>query len=1312
VTITFSEVTNGGSTTITVNDEGPPSPIEFQLYLGLYYEITTTATYTGPITICINYDDAGLSPDQEANLKLMYFDETVNAWVDITTSLDTLNNIICGETDHLTDFGLMYEISSIKEQWVKRYDGLGGRADEASALAVDASGNVYVTGLSFSIITNYDYATIKYDPDGNELWVKRYDGPGSGIDEARALAVDDAGNVYVTGRSDGGSTDYDYATIKYDLHGHKLWERRFDAENRIDEAIALAVDNAENVYVTGKSDGGSTGYDYATIKYDIDGNEQWVKRYNDPENWGDRATALAVDASGNIYVTGVSSNSLTGSDYITIKYDPAGNELWVEPARYDGTGTDLATALAVDASGNIYVTGSSSIIYSDSNYDYATIKYDTDGNELWVKRYNGPENSVDLARALAVDASGNVYVTGSSLPSSGGSSYDYATIKYDTDGNEQWVEAARYNGPGNGLDEAYALAVDVFGNIYVTGFSLSSGPHYDYATIKYDPDGNQLWVKRYDAENRIDKAYDLVVDASGNIYVTGGSGVSGTNFDYTTIKYDPDGNELWVGWYTGLGNSGDSAADLAVDSSGNVYVTGSSFGGLETGTDYTTIKYDPDGNALWQRRYNGPGNNLDLARSIAVDSSGNIYVTGTSFGIDADYGRLDFDYATIKYDPAGRELWVRRYDGGPGSSSDDPSALVIDSSGNIYVTGYSRGIYNSDYATIKYDQDGNELWVKRYDRRDDFATALAVDASGNVYVTGSSYTIYADYRQDTDYVTIKYDPDGNELWMEAARYDGPGYRHSIDIARSIAVDDAGNIYVTGHSNGSGTEADYATIKYDPDGNQLWVKRYDGDLENSWDSAIALALDSSGNIYVTGYSNGSGTDRDYTTIKYDPTGNEQWIKRYDGPGNDDDVAADLAVDSSDNIYVTGYSNGSGTKYDYATIKYDPAGKEQWVKRYNGPGNSWDWATALAVDSSGNIYVTGESRGRGTHADYATIKYVNILTISDTDTGVTMTFSEVTSVGSTTITVSNEGPSPPTGFQLNGVYYEITTTATFIGPITICINYDDPSDQDLVVELELRQYNETTGIWDIITTSIDTDNNVICGETTHLSYFGVMYDITPPEITVLSPTGDPPPALQDGVTFRIQSLDVSGTEWVELSIREPGGQNGIIIDPAFEMIPATYVGNDEWQLAFDTTLLPDGYYILFVEASDVFGNADSVIASFSIRNWATLELLPATEDNKAGRVMPIKFSLRVVETVDPTMPFVWNEELTIIIYDKDNPLEILQTSTFGGTSTDYRLDSEGEHYITNFKTPKKRLATYVVEIWRKGMLIGFFEFHTVK
>ena len=400
------------------------------------------------------------------------------------------------------------------------------------------------------------------------------------------------------------------------------WVMRYNGPgNSIDVAQALALDNLGNIYVTGYSQGNGTGYDYATIKYDPNGNMKWVARYNGPGNWYDYAYAIAVDNSGNVYVTGTSPDINRVDDYATVKYDTNGNQLWVRRYNSSSNGDDEAHALAIDNLGNVYVTGWSDV--NSTYYDYTTIKYGHDGTELWVKFYNN--SSVDKANALAIDGFGNVYVTGES---SGSTDYDYATIKYDTSGNQIWVR--RYNGPkSSSRDSANALAIDGLGNIYVTGESESSGsPYSDYATIKYDANGNQMWVNRYSFSLWDDDiAHALTVDGVGNVYVTGVS-----TGGYATIKYDANGNQMWVSRYT----SG-SARALAVDNLGNIYVTGGS------ASDYATVKYDPNGKQLWVRRYNGPGNGSDAAYALAVDSVGNTYVTGSSIGT------AFADYATIKY---------------------------------------------------------------------------------------------------------------------------------------------------------------------------------------------------------------------------------------------------------------------------------------------------------------------------------------------------------------------------------------------------------------------------------------------------------------------------------------------------------------------------------------------------------------------------------------------------------------------------------------------------------------------------------------
>ncbi|UCE36875.1 MAG: SBBP repeat-containing protein [Thermoplasmata archaeon] len=427
--------------------------------------------------------------------------------------------------------------AQITEEWVARYNSPGNGFEHSSDIVVDSFGNVYVTGSSEYNTSDNDYVTVKYDANGIEQWVARYNGPGNSYDSATKIRVDSLGNIYVTGYSEGNRTDWDYGTIKYDSSGNELWVARYNGPgNGEDGASDMVLDSSGNIYVTGLSEGVGTDNDFATIAYDSLGNELWVARYNSPQNDSDVSGHIDIDEFGNIYVTGFSMGNATFWDYLTIKYDTNGNQLWV--ARYNGTANheDRAYDIVVDSSGNIYVTGASE--GNGTGFDYTTIKYDTNGNELWVARYNGPGNGDDDGRAMTVDPFGNIYVTGYS--EGNGTNYDYTTIKYDSNGNELWV--ARYNGPENGLDHAYDIALDPFGHVFITGLSWGGWLHengtlYDYATIAYDSYGNEIWVARYNGPGESDWAYDLTTDSSGYVYVTGSSLGNGTWYDYATIKY-------------------------------------------------------------------------------------------------------------------------------------------------------------------------------------------------------------------------------------------------------------------------------------------------------------------------------------------------------------------------------------------------------------------------------------------------------------------------------------------------------------------------------------------------------------------------------------------------------------------------------------------------------------------------------------------------------------------------------------------------------------------------------------------------------
>jgi hypothetical protein len=351
--------------------------------------------------------------------------------------------------------------------------------------------------------------------------------------------------------------------------------------------------------------------------------------------------------------------------------------------------------IAVDLDGNVYLAGYTfnNLPLDDRSYDYLLLKYDTSGSLLWSKTYDGPSKRDDLISSLKIDASGNAYVTGSS---------------------------------------------------FTIGNSLT-----DYATLKYDADGNMLWVKRYDS-GVAETAGELEVDALGNVYVTGTTVAETTGGDILTIKYSSSGQELWPtpSRYNSGATNSDKGYEIEISSGGDVYVLGQI--AIRDEPETAVLKLNgANGGFVWAKNYSATdGMYPELPTAMKLDGQGNIIVTGTTNLVPKNF--MNLDVFITKFDASGTRLWAKTYDGPADDDYDGDIKLALDGAGNIYVAITSEGFANADVLVTKYAPGGQELWNYRFgnpffgydiliDRFDDVAqTSLLVDAQGNVYVAGSS----------------------------------------------------------------------------------------------------------------------------------------------------------------------------------------------------------------------------------------------------------------------------------------------------------------------------------------------------------------------------------------------------------------------------------------------------------------------------------------------------------------------------------------------------------------------------------------------
>lgn len=346
-----------------------------------------------------------------------------------------------------------------------------------------------------------------------------------------------------------------------------------------------------------------------------------------------------------------------------------------------------------------------------------------------------------------------------------------------------------------------------------------------------------LWTRNTDS---IGAAYDVAVDVSGNSYVTGYFS-SGSNEYYNTIKYDSNGIKLWNKSYapgTSTGGYGNRAWGVTVDGSGNVYVTGNSYQG---GKDVIyTIKYDSSGNKIWHAIYNIGSSSM--GQDIFVDNSGNVYVTGRGQNAGVTNALV------VKYNSAGTQQWVK-FINSPTYYSEG-FGVAVDNLGNSYVTGF----VNSNLFLAKFNSAGTEQW-KIDNTQVYYGRELAIDSSGNILVAGASNP-WLD-------VLLKYDTNGNSVYFSGyGAYIISGYlkgSYTNSIAHSITIDSNDNIYIAGSSmDGGGFSKGGSMAKFSNTGSPVWQRTdVPGYIVNG------IARDSNNKLYTAGDSSGY-----YTITKYD------------------------------------------------------------------------------------------------------------------------------------------------------------------------------------------------------------------------------------------------------------------------------------------------------------------------------------------------------------------------------------------------------------------------------------------------------------
>lgn len=415
----------------------------------------------------------------------------------------------------------------VNKEWVET-TGLPDNL-EWTASTFDALGNVIVVGNTLVAPGNPDVLITKYDREGVLLWQQTYGGTAGAQDYGVAVVADGVGNVFVAAAATNTSTALDIVVLNYDANGTLIWSTPWNGPtNLMDAPSCIALDPSGNVYAAGSTFNTLTNPDYAIVKLNAGGALQWSATY-DYAGFADVATGIEFDLLNDPVVTGGSANAVNAWDYATVRYNKvSGNQSGVNRVSIPGVGLDNALAFTRDNAGSLFITG-----YRETagNKDIQTVKLNSTFGLAWVQNYTG-QGLEDIGKAIGGDNLGNVYVTGHTRKTNGGS--DFITIKYGPTGTVLWEQHYQARND-TWIAEANKLAVTNDGGVIVTG-TIFDGTSRNFMTVKYSADGKLEWEKEYDGLNGDDKSLDLLADGNGNVYVSGLKSTGG-GAEYATVKY-------------------------------------------------------------------------------------------------------------------------------------------------------------------------------------------------------------------------------------------------------------------------------------------------------------------------------------------------------------------------------------------------------------------------------------------------------------------------------------------------------------------------------------------------------------------------------------------------------------------------------------------------------------------------------------------------------------------------------------------------------------------------------------------------------